>query len=541
MNNPIVQNVLLVVVALACLGLAAALGIRVARYVLEQWRAMRPAGADTVAAGKARVNARGKIMNLAFLFAFAAVPASLSYAHLIGYAQTALGLHGGMEYLVPLALDEAAMYLMMLSFQDVDREESAAGNRLLVWVFALASAWFNWIQAPRGAEHHGAPEFFAGVSIAAGVLFERGLVSVRRAANKASGHTRRPLPKVGVLRWLSAPVETAAMMRMAIEEPTISTEAEALAAVRTRRAIRRQERTANRTAKATAKADTPAGWWQVRRVVVTTAEPTLTVDGHTPVPATAVAAVLAPYVQAKMADRQRNTTGPQLALGHVLHTAAHQETRTAETVEAELTALEKRAELVEAQADEAEDAVVDRFMAQLAGPIPAPRTQAEPAEPATVAHETDTEAHEVPVVAEDEAAECIETTDENEVDEEPAPPARKAAAAQRGDTTGPRVSARVPKVHGDDADGHDTVSEIAARATKRKQFAELFAEYIRPGDTRSNNAIVTQLNAVMTDRYGYTYDRSPAGKLVKVLRKELDSGTGQQGPDEDTDPQQRGA
>ncbi|MFF1794977.1 DUF2637 domain-containing protein [Kitasatospora sp. NPDC058263] len=538
MSNPVVRVALLVVVALACLGLTAALVIRVARYVLEQWRAMRPAGADTVAAGKARVNARGKLVNLAFLFVFSAVPASLSYAHLIDYAQTALGLHGGMQYLVPLALDEAAMYLMMLAFQDVDREESATVNRLLVWAFALASAWFNWIQAPRGAAHVGAPQFFAGISIAAGLLFERGLVSVRRAANKASGHTRRPLPRVGVLRWLSAPVETAAMMRMAIEEPTISTEAEALAAVRTRRAIRRQERAARHTAKATAKASTTARWWQVRQVVVTTAEPTLTVDGHTPVPATAVAAVLAPYVQAKMAAGQRAVTGPQLALGHVLHTAAHQQARTTETVEAELTALEKRAALVEAQADAAEDAVVDRFLAELAQAVPAQRTEPAPAEVTAPAHPAIPAAHEPADDPADEAAECIEDTDEDEVDHQSAPQARQAAAAQRGDTAGGRISVRVPEVHADDENGHDTVNELAEHATKKDQFTELFGEFIRPGDDRSANAIVTQLNEVMSKRHGRTYDRGAAGKLVKTLQQKLNAS--QQNADAD-DPQQRGA
>ncbi|MEV6672875.1 DUF2637 domain-containing protein [Streptomyces sp. NPDC051162] len=335
--------VIVVLVALVCFGMAVALAVRVARYVLEQVRGMRPAGANTPQAARGRVTARIRLKNLFFLFVFAAVPATLSYSHLIDYATTALDLHGGLQYLVPLALDEAAMYLMMLAFADVDAQRSAAANRLLVWCFALASAWFNWLQAPTGAAHQGANYFFAGMSLAAGILFERGLVQVRRASDLGTGHDRRPLPRVGFLRWLMAPQETARMMRIAIVEPGISTEEEALAAVRLRGAVTEARRQAGREARARAAALEPAKWWR-RRVVVVSAEPMISLPTGATAPAVAVAAVLAPHVRAEVARKQNpdaDASAP-LALESLLEAAAEIDTRVEQIEERAAEAEEAR-------------------------------------------------------------------------------------------------------------------------------------------------------------------------------------------------------
>ena len=48
---------------------------------------------------------------------------------------------------------------------DLIHGDAALGSRILVWTFAGASAWFNWVHAPRGDMHAGAPQFFAGMSL----------------------------------------------------------------------------------------------------------------------------------------------------------------------------------------------------------------------------------------------------------------------------------------------------------------------------------------------------------------------------------------
>jgi hypothetical protein len=77
-----------------------------------------------------------------------------------------------------------------------------------VWTFAGAAAWFNWVHAPRGLGHDGAPQFFSGMSLSAAVLFDRALKQTRRAALREQGLVPRPLPQIRVVRWLRAPRET---------------------------------------------------------------------------------------------------------------------------------------------------------------------------------------------------------------------------------------------------------------------------------------------------------------------------------------------
>ncbi|THA42411.1 DUF2637 domain-containing protein, partial [Streptomyces sp. A1136] len=77
-----------------------------------------------------------------------------------------------------------------------------------VWTCAGAAAWFNWVHAPRGMDHAGAPQFFAGMSLSAAVLFDRALKQTRRAALREQGLVPRPLPQIRIVRWLRAPRET---------------------------------------------------------------------------------------------------------------------------------------------------------------------------------------------------------------------------------------------------------------------------------------------------------------------------------------------
>jgi hypothetical protein len=142
------------------------------------------------------------------LFCCAAVAALLSFHGLVGFGEQNLGLSGGWQYLVPFGLDGAAMFCSVLAVREASHGDAALGSRILVWTFAFAAAWFNWVHAPRGAGHAGAPHFFAGMSLSAAVLFDRALKQTRRAALREQGLVPRPLPQIRMVRWLRAPRET---------------------------------------------------------------------------------------------------------------------------------------------------------------------------------------------------------------------------------------------------------------------------------------------------------------------------------------------
>ncbi|MEV0091336.1 DUF2637 domain-containing protein [Streptomyces sp. NPDC050738] len=142
------------------------------------------------------------------LFCCAAVAAALSFHGLVGFGRQNLDLTGGWEYLVPFGLDGAAMFCSVLAVREASHGDAALGSRLLVWTFAGAAAWFNWVHAPRGMDHAGAPQFFAGMSLSAAVLFDRALKQTRRAALREQGLVPRPLPQIRIVRWLRAPRET---------------------------------------------------------------------------------------------------------------------------------------------------------------------------------------------------------------------------------------------------------------------------------------------------------------------------------------------
>ncbi|MER8044726.1 DUF2637 domain-containing protein [Streptomyces sp. NPDC094032] len=142
------------------------------------------------------------------LFCCAAVAAALSFHGLVGFGRQNLNLTGGWEYLVPFGLDGAAMFCSVLAVREASHGDAALGSRLLVWTFAGAAAWFNWVHAPRGMGHAGAPQFFSGMSLSAAVLFDRALKQTRRAALREQGLIPRPLPQIRMVRWLRAPRET---------------------------------------------------------------------------------------------------------------------------------------------------------------------------------------------------------------------------------------------------------------------------------------------------------------------------------------------
>jgi len=201
------------------------------------------------------------------LFCCAAVAAALSFHGLVGFGVQNLNLSGGWEYLVPFGLDGAAMFCSVLAVREASHGDAALGSRLLVWLFAGASAWFNWVHAPRGFGHAGAPQFFAGMSLSAAVLFDRALKQTRRAALREQGLVPRPLPQIRIVRWLRAPLETYAAWSLMLLEG-VRTLDEAVEEVRddkrTAAENRERRRLASRRERAEIRAigRVPGGWRQ---------------------------------------------------------------------------------------------------------------------------------------------------------------------------------------------------------------------------------------------------------------------------------------
>ncbi|MFD9910892.1 DUF2637 domain-containing protein [Streptomyces sp. NPDC059063] len=179
------------------------------------------------------------------LFCCAAVAAALSFHGLVGFGRQNLNLSGGWEYLVPFGLDGAAMFCSVLAVREASHGDAALGSRLLVWTFAGAAAWFNWVHAPRGIGHAGAPQFFAGMSLSAAVLFDRALKQTRRAALREQGLVPRPLPQIRIVRWLRAPRETFGAWSLMLLEG-VRTLDEAVEEVREDRREKEQARTRRR-------------------------------------------------------------------------------------------------------------------------------------------------------------------------------------------------------------------------------------------------------------------------------------------------------
>jgi hypothetical protein len=179
------------------------------------------------------------------LFCCAAVAAALSFHGLVGFGRQNLSLSGGWEYLVPFGLDGAAMFCSVLAVREASHGDAALGSRILVWTFAGAAAWFNWVHAPRGLDHAGAPHFFAGMSLSAAVLFDRALKQTRRAALREQGLVPRPLPQIRIVRWLRAPRETYSAWSLMLLE-NVRTLDEAVDEVREDKREKAQERTRRR-------------------------------------------------------------------------------------------------------------------------------------------------------------------------------------------------------------------------------------------------------------------------------------------------------
>jgi Protein of unknown function (DUF2637) len=158
-------------------------------------------------------------------------PVALSFHSLAGWGREALALDGAWPYVVPLALDAAAMACVALTFHAVLRADSAGSTRFLVWAFAGASAAANVRHG--GTVSTDAAVFFGAMPIVAALLLDVALRRVRRGALAQLGGVEQPLPRFRAARWLVAPRETWRAWCMAVREG-ITSPAEALRVSRRR-------------------------------------------------------------------------------------------------------------------------------------------------------------------------------------------------------------------------------------------------------------------------------------------------------------------
>jgi hypothetical protein len=148
-------------------------------------------------------------------------PVALSSHDLIAWAAapTGLALPPPWPMLVFLALDAAAAVCVLLAVYSAWRGEPAGVFGVLVWCFAVGSAFANW---RHNSTPHAAPDavwFFPAMSLAGPALLEAVLGRLRRWVQRDTGRRARTTPAFGWRRWtpgLGAPRDTYGAYRTAL-------------------------------------------------------------------------------------------------------------------------------------------------------------------------------------------------------------------------------------------------------------------------------------------------------------------------------------
>ena len=160
------------------------------------------------------------------LVAVVGAPALASFHGLVSFG-TQIGLTGGLQYVVPVALDGAAAYAALLAIRAVLAGDSAITPRLLTCIYALAAASFNAL----AAQSTPAALFYAGMSLSACLLWDQTLRMLRHDQLRTMGVIEGAAARYRPLRWLLAFDETGRAWRTAVLED-VQDPREALAMVR---------------------------------------------------------------------------------------------------------------------------------------------------------------------------------------------------------------------------------------------------------------------------------------------------------------------
>jgi len=112
-----------------------------------------------------------------------------------------LNLPGPWPALVFVSLDAAAAACVLLTVYCAWRGERAGVFGLLVWCFALGSAFANWRHGSAPGAAPDAVWFFPAMSLAGPALLEAVLGRFRRWAQRGHGRRAKPAPTYGWRRW----------------------------------------------------------------------------------------------------------------------------------------------------------------------------------------------------------------------------------------------------------------------------------------------------------------------------------------------------
>lgn len=131
-------------------------------------------------------------------------PIALSSQDLISWAAAPTGLHlpPPWPWLVFISLDAAAGVCVLLSVYCAWRGEPAGIFGLLVWVFALGSAFANYRHATVPSAAPDAIWFFPAMSITGPALLETVLARLRRWIQRQTGRRGQQVPTFGWRRWI---------------------------------------------------------------------------------------------------------------------------------------------------------------------------------------------------------------------------------------------------------------------------------------------------------------------------------------------------
>lgn len=166
---------------------------------------------------------RGAVVLLGLVTAALALvvvaPAMLSSADILRWAQSPDGLHlpAALAWFAFVALDAAAVVCVGMAVYAAWRGEGGGAFQLLTWVFAGASAWFNYrfgLTTPAPDDQY----FFPVMSLVGPLLLEVTLTRLRRWVRTAEGLQRPGRPSFGLLRWLVSPRETGTAWAVAVRE-----------------------------------------------------------------------------------------------------------------------------------------------------------------------------------------------------------------------------------------------------------------------------------------------------------------------------------
>ena len=130
-------------------------------------------------------------------------PVALSSQDLIAWAAapTGLGLAQPWPILAAIGLDAVAVMCVLLTVYCAWRGEPAGIFGVLVWAFALGSAYANWRHSSQPGAAPDAVWFFPLMSLAGAGLLEAVLGRVRRWFQRDTGRRARRLPAFGWRRW----------------------------------------------------------------------------------------------------------------------------------------------------------------------------------------------------------------------------------------------------------------------------------------------------------------------------------------------------